>query len=140
MKTYKSKIGFGIVSLLTIILGGTAVNMIINQEWFGLLVISLVAGFISYVFLTTYYQINGRELVIKSGFIINTTINIDQINKIEETNNPLSAPAASFDRIAIHFNDTDTILISPKEKSDFIAHLTQLNPQINVVLKKDRRN
>jgi len=58
------------------------------------------------------------------------------IRKIEETNNPLSAPALSIDRLEIHFNKFDSLLISPKNKKDFIADLQQINPEINYIPKK----
>ncbi|TLP80170.1 PH domain-containing protein [Maribacter sp. ACAM166] len=60
---------------------------------------------------------------------------IDKIRKISETNNPLSAPAASLDRLEIVYDAYGTILISPKDKSGFIKHITQLNPKIEVTYK-----
>lgn len=87
------------------------------------------------MFLTTYYIINGNDLIIKCGFLFNKTIKIDTIKKIEETNNLLSSPAASLDRIEIGYNQYDSVMISPKDKLDFINQLVTINENINVVLK-----
>jgi hypothetical protein len=59
-------------------------------------------------------------------------IDIHQIKRIEETNSPLSSPAASFDRIEITYNKFDSVIISPKEKLGFIQDILQINPSIEV--------
>ena len=138
MKKFKSKIGFGIAIFMVILLCSSASIMIINNVWVGLAIVLIVAVFIGYSFTRTYYVINGNDLIIKSGFIINMTIKIDTIRKIVETHNPLSSPAVSLDRIAIYYNYNDSVMISPKNKLIFIDHLKKTNPKIEVVLKKNR--
>lgn len=135
MNKYKSKIGLGIVLFILAILGTTSAIMIINHIWIGLIVHFVVAGFIIYMFLTTYYLISGNDLTIKCGFMYNKTIKIENIKKITETNNPLSSPATSLDRIAIFYNKFDSIMISPKDKADFIYQLKQINDKIEVITK-----
>lgn len=139
MKKYKSKIGLGLVLFLVVVFGSTSTSMIINQAWPGVLINLVVIAFIIHMFSTTYYIINGNDLIVKCGFLINMTIKIDTIKKIEETNNPLSSPAASLDRIAIDYNESDSVMISPKDKMDFINQLLKINEKIEVVLKKDKQ-
>ena len=139
MKKYKSKIGTGITSLLVIIIGGISTMMIINQIWFGLAINMAVAGFTIYLFASFRYLINDSELIIKSGFVKKIIIKIENIKKIEETNNPLSSPAASLDRLAIYYDKSGFVLISPREKMEFIKNLTDINTKIVVTLKKDKR-
>ncbi len=139
MKKYTSKIGAGIVLFIAIALGGSSTFMIINEAWPGIIINLFVAGLLSYVFMTTYYVIDNHDLIIKCGFFINMKISIDTIIKIKETHNPISSPAASLDRIAIYYNDKQSVMISPKDKMDFINHLLQINEKIEVVLKKDQR-
>ena len=74
MKKYKSKIGLGIVVIIAIVICSTSTIMIINHVWIGLIIILFVLGFISYMFMTTYYIINDNDLIVKCGFIINKTI------------------------------------------------------------------
>jgi hypothetical protein len=136
MKRYNSKIGFGITFFIAAVLGIASLAMGLTGAWPGLVIIIIVAGFIVYVFRTTYYLIEGNQLIVKSGFMVNKTISIDRIFKIVETNNPLSAPAASLDRLAIYYNERDWIMISPKDKEGFIRHMTAIHEKINVVREK----
>ena len=118
-----------------IILGGSSVLMVYHKVWIGLVINLLVMGFVGYIYLTTYYLISDKLLKVKCGFMINRSINIDSIKKISETNNPLSSPANSFDRLEIRFSNAGVILVSPKDKMGFIHHLKKLNPQIEMELK-----
>ena len=135
MKKYYSKIGTGIILFLTIILGGILTLMISFKLWLGVIIILLVIGFVLYLFKTTYYIIDNNELIVRAGFVTNKTIKIESIRKISDSNNILSSPANSLDRIEISFNKYDNILISPKEKSLFIEHLNSINPNIEVKTK-----
>ncbi|MBT8299549.1 MAG: PH domain-containing protein [Maribacter sp.] len=136
MTVYKSKIGLSIVLLLVLVLGTTSYLMIKDGAWLGLLLNILVALVIGYIFIQTRYTIKGDILIVKCTFLINKSYEIKRITKITETNNPLSAPAASLDRLEINFDNYDSVLISPKQKSEFISHLKILNPNIVVTLKK----
>ena len=82
------------------------------------------------MFRTVKYKIDGQYLRIWT-----TKIDIHSIKKVYRTNNPLSSPALSLDRIAIVYNKYDEILISPKDRSAFIAELLSINPNIEVVLQ-----
>ena len=135
MTRYNSKIGFGILLFLVIVLGGVSIPMIINKIWIGLAVIIAVIGFIGYIFTTTYYLITDKDLKIKSGFMVNKTISIDTIREISESNNPLSSPANSLDRLEINYSPKGTILISPKNKVGFLNHLIEINPKIDLKIK-----
>ena len=134
MKRYNSKIGIGLVLFISIILLGVSIIMIIYRTWIGLLIIAIVSVFVIHLFMMTYYIISGNDLIIKCGILYKTTIKIDRIKKLIETNNPLSSPATSLDRIAVH-SDNNFVLVSPKDKKDFINHLKAINPKIEIILK-----
>ena len=70
---------------------------------------------------------------------MNKSFEISRITKITETNNPKGAPAASLDRLAISFDNYESVVISPKLKHDFIDHLIKINPKITVNLKSKKR-
>lgn len=140
MKTYQSKTDTWLVVFIAAVLGVEGIIMIVNQLWGGLAIILAVGGLITYVFSSISYCIDGNQLVVHSGFFFKTTIQIDQIKKIAETNNPLSSPAASLDRIAIYYNTRGSVMISPKDKIGFIHQLKEINPTIVVVLKNDAKN
>ena len=113
--------------------------MVSPPVWSGLIVNVILLAFIIHLFATTFYVIDENSLNIKSSFLVNTKIEISRIKKISETNNPLSAPAASLDRLEISYDQYGRILISPKDKSGFISHITRLNPQIEVQYRLGNR-
>jgi membrane protein YdbS with pleckstrin-like domain len=135
-KVYNSKIGLELVIPLVLILG-TVLFLTLNEEpsWIGILILLPTILFVVHMFLTTNYTIESDELTIKCGFLYNKTIDIKTIKKITETNNPLSSPATSLDRLEINYGKFDTVLISPKKKKEFIENITTLNPNIEVKLK-----
>lgn len=135
MTRYNSKIGTRILLFLIVVLGGVSIPLIYQKVWIGLAVILSVIGFIGYIFTTTYYIITDKDLIIKSGFMVNKTISIETISEISESNNPLSSPANSLDRLEINYSRKGTILISPKNKAGFLNQLIEINPKIDLKIK-----
>ena len=131
-KLYKSKIGLEIILILAATFGSIAVVMVIDGDYSPLLINVFIVAVIAYVFFFFLYEISGNNLNVKCSFLVNKDIDITSIRKIKETYNPISAPAASIDRLEITYNHDDTILISPKKKEDFINHLKKINPAILV--------
>jgi len=136
MAKYKSKIGIELLLPLAIIMGGAALIMMYNHLYTGLIIILLATGFIAYIFASTVYTIENGILKISSGILFGRVININSIKSIKETNNPISAPANSLDRLLITYNKYDSVIISPKEKQAFIDHLVNMQPNISVYLKE----
>jgi len=136
-KIYKSKIGLELVIPIALILGAVLVLTIIKEpRWIGLAILLPVILFVVHLFLTTNYTIESEELIIKCGFLFNRKIDIKTIKKITETNNPLSSPATSLDRLEINYGKFDSIIISPKHKTEFIDNIIRLNPNVEVKFKK----
>lgn len=135
MAKFKSKISIGLVLFLAIILGGMFIKLLYDGTWSVSLLIFCQILFIAHLFLTTFYIVENEKLHVKSGFLINILIDIQQIKKISETNTIMSAPAVSFDRLEILYNKFDTVVISPKEKMQFIEAIKKINPQVEVKLK-----
>ena len=76
------------------------------------------------------------KLTVKNGLGSKSVYDIHTIKSIRPTNNALSSPAASLDRLEIKFTDSNEVLrISPKDKQGFIDHICQINANV-VVLKK----
>jgi len=135
-RIYKSKIGFGLAAFVGFILLIVFTIMIVNQIWIGFLINLLTTLFIVYTLLTTQYTINKDRLRIQSGFLYDETIYINNVISLTETRNPLSSPAASLDRLELKLKSSHIILISPKEKDEFINHLLHINPTIKFNLRK----
>jgi|SRR3569833_391764 len=129
-KVFRSKIDRELTIPLAVIIGGAFIWVLYLKAWAGVMVIGVVALFILHLFATTYYTISGDTLRVKSGFIINTIIDIGSISKIKATRNMLSSPALSLDRLEIFYNKYDSIMVSPDDKDEFIAELKAINPHI----------
>ncbi len=129
-KKYLSKIDLKLLIFVDAGLMAILVWMIYLQSVVGIIIAALTSVFVIHVFVTTYYIItDDNYLIIKSSFLVNKKISIQDISSIKESNNILSSPALSFDRIEIRFGD-ETILISPKEKEKFIQELKNRNSAI----------
>lgn len=116
-KVYKSKIGLELVIPLVLVFG-TVLFLTISQEpsWIGIAILLPVILFVVHMFVTTNYTIDSDKLTIKCGVLYNKTIGIKTIKKITETNNLLSSPATSLDRLEINYGKFDTVIISPQTK------------------------
>ncbi|GAB4002359.1 PH domain-containing protein [Spirosoma daeguense] len=131
-KIYPSKIGPELVVTLSIALGGPLLLMIYGKNWPGIVIVSLSILFVSHLIMTTNYRIQGNRLTIKSGFLFNKTVDIITIKKVVATQNIISAPATSLDRLEVIYNRFDSVIISPKDKDDFVKELLAIKTDIEV--------
>lgn len=122
-----------------VLIFGTVLVLIINEKpnWIAIAILLPVILFVVHMFLTTKYTIEGDKLVIKCGFLYHKTIDINTIRRIAETNNLLSSPATSLDRLEILYGKFDSVLISPRRKAEFINDIKRINPGIEVKLTKE---
>jgi hypothetical protein len=135
-KIYKSKIGLELVIPLVLIFG-TVLAQAISQKpnWIEITILFAVIFFVIHMFMTTNYTIESGELKIRCGFLYHKTIDIKSIKKITETNDLLSSPATSLDRLEIIYGKFDSVIISPKHKSEFINDIKKLNPNVEIKYK-----
>jgi membrane protein YdbS with pleckstrin-like domain len=77
------------------------------------------------IWLNTYYILDDDELRIRSGFCINMRIPYSDIKSIKETRDPTASAGLSLDRIEIKYSKWGMVLISPKNKQNFITQLNQ---------------
>lgn len=132
---FRSKFGLELLIFLAIVFGFCAFNS--NNPGKVILVLFPVILFIVFLLYSIRYEISGDQLIVYSLLSPKIMIDIQSINTISETNNPLSSPAASLDRLEIKYgNNYDYILISPINTEDFIKLLQAKNPDIQVKLHK----
>jgi len=129
MDTFKSKIDKSILFCLALsvvaCLLGTSVMLKIGgttNHAFATAFLIFGIGFPLWITLTTRYKVNDQDLKISSG-PFSWIIPIDSIHSIKETNSVITSPALSFDRLEIVYGDDKAILISPVDKTTFIARL-----------------
>lgn len=128
MKTFKSKIDVWLILVLTftIITSSMAAFSIvigdINPMKFIISVFIFLVGAVLPIWLVlkTRYVVSDNFLKVYCG-PFNWEIIISSISKVTATRNPLSSPALSLDRLEIHYNNGKAIMISPKNKKDFLA-------------------
>lgn len=137
-KTYKSKKGTGLIFVIFLSIAVASLPLFFGAfSWLAFFVLLLVACFIILVFLTIKYEIEEERLLIKCACSKPVKIDINTIKKIVETNNPISSPAASLDRLEITYAGNGKIIISPERKNEFINDIKEINP--NVIVKYTKR-
>ena len=121
MKIYPSKIGLELVLPIGALFLWISSQMYTDKMWLGIIIMVLTSIFLAYLFLSIKYGIEASNLHIFGCFGSHLKIPITQIKKVSETYNPLSSAAASVDRLEILYNKYDSVLISPKNKKEFLA-------------------
>jgi hypothetical protein len=129
MKIYRSKVDWWLVILILSVFGFPIVQGIQTKEYMLSVVFIMLLSLFYILAITLKYKIEGEYLS-----IWRTKIDIKTIRKVYATRNPLSSPALSINRIAIVYNKFDEVLISPKDRADFIEELLKVNPNIEVKL------
>jgi len=77
-----------------------------------------------WIFRTTRYELDGRELVVRSG-PFRWRIDLATIESVTPSRNPLSSPALSLDRLQIRYRKSRFILVSPAERDRFLRALSR---------------
>jgi hypothetical protein len=143
--TFTSKIDWWLLGLLLFVVSAqstAAVCLLIvgSQLWVsGVLLLS--AGFICWLLRSTYYVVDETRVLIRSGPIW-FTVMLETIEEIVPTRNPLSSPALSLDRLAIHYragSKRRMVMISPADKTEFLRVIAALVPGMVLEGTKVRR-
>ena len=134
-KKYPSKVSYGLLSFIFVVFFAPLLPDVINEGFhinlLGILIpLLLIFGLVVHLFLKTEYSIDENVLKIKCGFFGYPPIQINDIKEITSSSTLMSSPAPSFDRIEIKYGKFEAIVLSPQAKSEFAAHLTQINPNI----------
>src|SRR5258707_12255527 len=82
------------------------------------------------------YEVTSTDLIVRCG-PFRTIVPLDTIVEVFPTNNPLSAPAPSLDRLRINYRKKTGrkwfTLISPKDKEGFVRDLASAAPRLRNV-------
>jgi hypothetical protein len=135
--TYPSAISWGIwIPVYALILGQ---GIFFSQEMNPLFIIFhfALAVLIYFFVVRIKYTLDDQHLRIYMGPFLYRSIEIQSIRKMEKSNNPLSSPAASLRRIAIHYNKWGYVLISPRDRESFIEEVWKRKAQLEINAQKD---
>ena len=134
---YRSKIDWW---LLLILIGMLVIWLTVlepNMRWFGIIMGSAMTAFIVVIIRGCWYEIDGNDLVVYQ-FFRPTRLPIAKIIKVKKTKGYLATAGMSHLRVSISFNDRSVLKsyapleISPDDRDGFIAHLKEINPNIEV--------
>lgn len=127
---HRSKIGLEILAPIILVVGTVTTLITLESVWLGIVIGSLFVWFFTSFYAGTNYRItNDNRLIIKCGIIETIEIAIDEIEWIKKSNEFTSAPALSIDRLEIGYKG-GRVLISPRNKKQFVADLKKINPKI----------
>lgn len=133
---FRSKVDTWLVALmaasLLFALAGVlvaAVSVADPAVWLGLGMTVAVGAFVVWLFRSTRYELDGRELVVRSG-PFRWRIDLATIESVTPSRNPLSSPALSLDRLKIRYRKSRFLLVSPAERDGFLAALARAEPAL----------
>lgn len=127
---HRSKIGLEILAPIVIVLGTVITLILLESVLLGLTVGIPIAWFVGTYYYRTRYQItNDSRLIITCGIIETIEVPIADIEWIRRSNEISSAPALSIDRLEIGYKG-GRVLVSPRDKKQFVSDLKQINPGI----------
>lgn len=88
--------------------------------WIPICLVVLAAVFVCWIFLATYYELRGDELLVRSG-PFTWRIPLAEVTGIRESTSTRSGPALSMDRLEIVYGRGRRLIISPADKARFMA-------------------
>ncbi len=132
MREFKSKtdLWLGLTILMSALISlvvsfGMAVSM--NALGVVFAVVVFVAGVVMplWILFGTRYIVSADNLRVKSG-PFTWDIAISSITAVKNSKNPLSSPALSLDRLHIQYQQGKSLMVSPKNRDEFLVAIDQL--------------
>ena len=90
----------------------------------------LTAVVVVWIVLSTYYEITRDQLVVHSG-PFSWRILLKEISGVQESSSVRSGPALSMDRLEVTWGKQHVLLISPEDKTGFLAVLHRRAPHLS---------
>ena len=91
----------------------------------------LTLGLPVWLLLDTSYTVTADELQVRSG-PFRWQIKLSEVKQISPSRSWLSSPALSLDRVRVQFGAARSVLVSPREKQQFVDCLRQRCPSVLV--------
>lgn len=132
-RTFRSKIDAWLGALILGAVGFMIATLIEtgqtagNQSPLAIVAMLIVGcGIPLWMLFDTRYTVTPDQLLIKCG-PFRWRVPRDQIQGVTPTRSLLSSPALSLDRLQIQYGNGKSVLVSPKDKGDFITAIGQTN-------------
>ena len=135
---YKSKVDAWLVIVVVAAVAVVLLPLFSGFSWGYLLAASGVLVCLVPVFSLLFsirYIFEGDKLTVSCGILGSSAYDIMSVRSIRPTRTWLSSPVASLDRIELRFSvrRVPPLIISPKDKTGFIARLKSINPAIEIL-------
>ena len=99
--------------------------------WIPVGAVFLAAITIGWIFLSTYYELRGNQLVTHCG-PFTWRIPLADVTEVRESNTLRSGPALSMDRLEVVHGPGRVLIISPADKARFVAALRARAPALRI--------
>ena len=135
---YKSKVDAWLVIVVVAAVAVVLLPLFSGFSWGYLLAASGVLVCLVPVFALLFsirYIVEGDKLTVSCDILGSRAYDIMSVRSIRPARTWLSSPAASLDRIELRFSvrRVQPLIISPEDKTGFIARLKSINPAIEVL-------
>lgn len=135
---YKSKVDAWLVIVVVAAVAVVLLPLFSGFSWGYLLAASGVLVCLVPVFALLFsirYIVEGDKLTVSCGILGSRAYDIMSVCSIRPARTWLSSPAASLDRIELRFSvrRVQPLIISPEDKTGFIARLKSINPAIEIL-------
>ena len=128
-RTYKSKMDWWVFLALGVsaFIGIRVVLRLLEEGRPAPVLILALAGFVGPLWFVSAisYRLTPDTLNVRCG-LLRWKIPLKLVRSVEETRDMTSAPALSMDRLRINYGASDYVLISPKDKQEFLRDLKAL--------------
>ena len=129
---YKSKIDtwllIGLLSTMALCICASIPTILLRplaDWWIVVLLLGLGVGLPLWTMIATHYTLDPKLLIVQSG-PFKWRVPIIDITNITPTKSPISSPALSFDRLRIDYGRGKTLMISPRDKEQFLQDIEAL--------------
>ena len=124
MNIYRSRIDLWLVAVFG---GSFLLPIILMILWDGPMALTFaitipMLGFIVWLYFATKYEVLEKEIVIHAG-LYKVIVPRQSITSVTPSNNVMSSPAFSIDRLEITYGQNDKVLISPKNQAQFLESI-----------------
>src|SRR5699024_11887301 len=106
-------------------------QMIADESVVAYVIGGLTIALLLWLWFGTNYKIEEKLLKIKSG-PFRSTVNIEDIKRLNATKTLLAGAALSIDRIEILHRKYDIAIVSPKDRTEFVQALLTKNKCIKI--------
>ena len=124
MSTYQSKVDLWLMCFIaTVLMLPLLLALFLGESlWPAILACALVVAFSLWLYTATKYIVTKDKVTICAG-LYTVNIPLKAITSVKKSQDPISSPAFSLDRLHIAYGDGKSILISPKHQDRFLAEI-----------------